>query len=250
MKYRALFCDVDDTLVLHGMENVPSPRVVDALRRLDSRGIHVCLATGRPLSAMQKLLSVYSGYSLSVISGGAQIYDPRAEKIIQNIYLPKKYWPGVFEVSRRFGLSVGYFDGETDKPFDGTMPPGRVIGWYFPEVPHGIAAAVMAETEKLTGIAAHRVLSWDKKYAWIDMTSESATKLHGITEVAKRLGMSTHEMVGIGDGYNDFPLLLACGLKIAMGNAVPELKEIADFDAPRVEEDVVANDIEKFFLSE
>ena len=52
----------------------------------------------------------------------------------------------------------------------------------------------------------------------------------------------------MGDGYNDFPLLMASGLKIAMGNAVPELKEIADFVAPTVEEDGVAVIIEKFIL--
>ena len=52
----------------------------------------------------------------------------------------------------------------------------------------------------------------------------------------------------MGDGYNDFPLLMACGLKIAMGNAVPELKAIADFIAPSVEEDGVATVIEKFIL--
>ena len=41
---------------------------------------------------------------------------------------------------------------------------------------------------------------------------------------------------------------MACGLKIAMGNAVPELKAIADFIAPTVEEDGVATVIEKFVL--
>ena len=34
---------------------------------------------------------------------------------------------------------------------------------------------------------------------------------------------------GFGDGSNDFALLEACDYKIAMGNGLPELKEIADF---------------------
>ena len=42
-------------------------------------------------------------------------------------------------------------------------------------------------------------------------------------------------MVGMGDSYNDYPLFTACGYKIAMGNAPDELKEIADFIAPTVE---------------
>ena len=44
------------------------------------------------------------------------------------------------------------------------------------------------------------------------------------------------------------PLLMACGLKVAMGNGVPELKEIADYVAPSVDEDGISDVIEKFVL--
>ncbi|HXS15232.1 MAG TPA: HAD hydrolase family protein, partial [Candidatus Saccharimonadales bacterium] len=61
--------------------------------------------------------------------------------------------------------------------------------------------------------------------------------------------ISTEEIIGIGDGHNDFPLLMACGLKVAMGNAVDDLKAIADYIAPSVDEDGVADVIEKFILN-
>lgn len=41
---------------------------------------------------------------------------------------------------------------------------------------------------------------------------------------------------------------MACGFKVAMGNAVDEVKAIADYIAPPVEEDGVADVIEKFIL--
>ena len=62
------------------------------------------------------------------------------------------------------------------------------------------------------------------------------------------LNIKTDEIIGIGDGYNDFPLLMACGLKVAMGNAVEELKAIADYIAPSVEEDGVVDVINKFVV--
>ena len=83
----------------------------------------------------------------------------------------------------------------------------------------------------------------------IHVTGSEASKLHGIVEVARILNIKTEEIIGVGDGYNDFPLLLACGLKVAMGNAIPELKAIADFIAPTVEEDGVAVVLEKFVLT-
>jgi len=82
----------------------------------------------------------------------------------------------------------------------------------------------------------------------IDVTHAEATKMHGILEVAKLLNIDTKEIIGVGDGYNDFPLLMACGLKVAMGNAVDDLKAIADYVAPTVDEDGLADVIEKYVL--
>ena len=55
-------------------------------------------------------------------------------------------------------------------------------------------------------------------------------------------------MIAIGDGPNDFPMLMAAGFKVAMGNASDDLKAIADYIAPTVEKDGVVDVIEKFIL--
>jgi HAD superfamily hydrolase (TIGR01484 family) len=83
----------------------------------------------------------------------------------------------------------------------------------------------------------------------LNITHINATKLHGIEMVLKKLGLKHDEVIGVGDSYNDFPLLMSCGLKIAMGNAVSDLKEIADYVAPSVQEDGVSDVIEKFVLT-
>ena len=56
------------------------------------------------------------------------------------------------------------------------------------------------------------------------------------------------QMTAAGDGYNDRPLLQACGLAIAMGDAPEELKAISDYIAPSAEEDGLAVAIEEFIL--
>ena len=67
--------------------------------------------------------------------------------------------------------------------------------------------------------------------------------------VANLLKIKTTEIIGVGDGYNDFPMLLACGLKVAMDNANDDLKAIADYIAPSVDDDGVADVIEKYILN-
>ncbi|MGH7245314.1 MAG: HAD family hydrolase, partial [Candidatus Levyibacteriota bacterium] len=110
------------------------------------------------------------------------------------------------------------------------------------------ADAFITKATHIPTISVNKVPSWTKGKVDALISHVGATKQHGIMEVAKFLGIETKDMIGVGDGYNDFPLLLSCGLKIAMGNAVTDLKAIADYVAPSVEEDGVADIIEKFVL--
>src|SRR5262249_4806017 len=45
----------------------------------------------------------------------------------------------------------------------------------------------------------------------------------------KKLGLSAHNAVGIGDAENDHALLALCECGVATANALPTLKETADF---------------------
>jgi peptidyl-prolyl cis-trans isomerase B (cyclophilin B) len=54
-------------------------------------------------------------------------------------------------------------------------------------------------------------------------------------------------VVGVGDGENDLPFLSAVGLKLVMGNAVPELKPLADHVIPSLQEEGVRWAVEQFF---
>lgn len=64
----------------------------------------------------------------------------------------------------------------------------------------------------------------------------------------KTLGVKKKDIIAVGDGMNDLPLFKACGFKVAMGNANPELKALADYVAPNVEDDGIVDVIEKFIL--
>ena len=251
MKYKALFVDVDDTLVIHGLDSLPSQKVTEAITRARENGIHVGLATSRPLHAVKHIIEHLHLTGLSVISGGTQIYDATNGNIIHEVLLPKPAIPDVLMIAKEASLKVGMFDGFRDHLIREFVLPesARVIAMYLPEVDLGSVETIEDKLRTIEKTALHRMLSWDKRYSWIDITSIDATKRHGIEHVAALLGLKTEEIVGIGDGYNDVPLFEAVGLKVAMGNAVPELKEKADFTAPPVTEDGLAIIVEKLFTT-
>ncbi len=61
-----------------------------------------------------------------------------------------------------------------------------------------------------------------------------------LAEVARHLGLAASDCIAIGDSYNDTPMIEWAGLGIAMENARPELKAVADRIAPSADADGVA----------
>lgn len=249
MKYKALFLDLDGTTVPLG-SMIPSVKVVEAVLKADEL-IHVCLATGRVLSGALPVINVLRLSGLCVISNGIQIYDPQKETVLQEIGINQADIPYVIQIMRKHKLSIRYFDGETDIPYSDDVDEAKILSLYIAGVDKEIADKVITELTILPEISAHQMIidKINPENIGLEIANIRATKQHGIAEVAKRLNISTKEIIGIGDGYNDFPLLMACGMRVAMGNAVAELKAIADFIAPSVEENGVATVIEKFILN-
>jgi len=54
-------------------------------------------------------------------------------------------------------------------------------------------------------------------------------KATGLRSGLARMGLSTREVIAVGDAENDHAFLRICGCGIAVANALPTLKERADF---------------------
>lgn len=67
------------------------------------------------------------------------------------------------------------------------------------------------------------------------------TKGSAIEAVLDHLGMDRSVAIGIGDSWNDVEMFQVCGTGIAMGNAVPELRALADEVTTSVRADGVWN---------
>ena len=68
--------------------------------------------------------------------------------------------------------------------------------------------------------------------------------------MGRLLGVEPEEMMAVGDSPNDMAMLSVCGLPVAVGNALDEVKAIARYIAPTNHEDGVADAVERFVLGE
>lgn len=85
----------------------------------------------------------------------------------------------------------------------------------------------------------------------VEFYSENTNKGSGIEILMEELGIPREETMGIGDLENDIPLLQTCGIGVAVQNAVPKVKEAADYiTAADNNQGGVAEAIELFALKE
>ena len=74
-----------------------------------------------------------------------------------------------------------------------------------------------------------------------EITKAHNTKASGIQKILDHYGALVEDSIGIGDSENDIPMIEFCGLGIAMGNAMEEVKQKADWVTTPILEDGIRN---------
>ena len=92
-----------------------------------------------------------------------------------------------------------------------------------------------------------------KHETWLDfeelaVTSLDATKDRALSELCDDLKVDASAVLAVGDSRNDLPMLRWSGVGVAMGNALPEVREAAAHVTASNSEDGVARAIERFVL--
>lgn len=247
MKYKALMLDLDGTTVPHFTNDV-SQRVVLKIAQAQ-KYLHVCVITGRPLDLALPLLTALQITGPCAVSNGGQIYDPVSKRILRELFLVPQHLEAIYHEVSSITTEFKVFDGNHEYPAQQWQQLEKVVSFYVPDIPPEQVLHLAETMKKFSDTTTNRMLGTKPGVESIEIVNVNSTKQYGIYEVAKILELHTHEIIAVGDGHNDFAMLLAAGLKIAMGNAVQPLKDIADYIAPSVDEDGVAYIIDKFILS-
>ena len=82
----------------------------------------------------------------------------------------------------------------------------------------------------------------------LEVMNKGINKGNAVKILAQIYGIEQDEIIAIGDNENDISMIEYAGLGIAMGNAVDELKEKADYITGTYDEDGVAQALWKFVI--
>jgi HAD superfamily hydrolase (TIGR01484 family) len=243
--YSTLILDLDGTLI--GRDERISPRVAEAVGKLKGR-LKVSIATGREPADVLRFARQLGLTAPQVSDNGALVLDPADGREVWSAPLAPREAERV--VTHLHGMKVAFI---------ATHPGGTVTS--FAQIDHwnitrvsGLDMEEALADELIASFATSRelhvvkvFLPYNGKWA-VDFTRVGVNKATAARVLAQMFDTSLSSIIAAGDSYNDLPLLQVCGLRIVMGHAPDELKSIADYVAPTVDEDGLAVAIEEFVL--
>lgn len=248
---KVLALDLDDTL-LRGDKSVSTTNLTALERWLDA-GHDVVVATGRPPRSVDPVLPALLHHAPRIVYNGAQtIVD---DQVVYANPLNKADVRHMLEWTERsgerwfIGLEIDdtlYVNRPFAKPghFEVTdlmalweRPAYKMI-FFFPEG-RGDIAPLLAAVPPTT-----RVLV-TPKFSIVQLNAGSANKATALEHLLAQRRRGMDAVVAIGDDINDIEMVHCSGYGIAVDNALPEVKAVADWIAPDNESDGVAHAIHR-----
>jgi HAD superfamily hydrolase (TIGR01484 family) len=199
MRYLALATDYDGTLASGG---VVAEETWEALRRLRESGRKVLLVTGRDLDDLKTICPKLDCFDRVVAENGALLYRPETG---EETLLAKPPPPEFVQALRDRGvdnLAVSKAIVASVKPSDTTI----------------------LEAIRDLGLELHLVYNKDA----VMVLPPGVNKATGLAAALDELGLSPHNVVGVGDAENDNAFLEACECAAAVANALTALRGRAD----------------------
>lgn len=248
MGYKLLIMDLDDTLAQNlGMppkQFLPSQRLRKKIQQAISL-IDVSLCTGRDQKIALEVVNVLHLQSPQIIEGGARIITKDGTTLWSKYLLEsdaQTILQSVRESRKTFSLII---DGQEIEQMP-SVNQNKVSAILI----YNLSKIEESEFRDKLKFCSDASIATNTDRAGYTMyiTHKEGTKRHGIQKLMKFLKIKKEEAIGIGDGNNDCPLFESCGFKVAMGNATQKLKHLADYITSPVDEDGVAEVIEKFIL--
>ena len=269
--YKLAAFDMDGTL-LNPAKEIPAS-AVSACRRACEAGRIVALDTGRAVSELSPYPFREMGIRYGSCACGTVIYDFEKEQVLARRTIPSELVPFLIEASRQEDVMVQVMvDGISfvEKEAVKNMPRYQ-MAVYQPlyeatsRFADDIRAFALAHADRINKINMYhtdpesrartlkRLAGIALDYTFAETTSLEATpqgvsKGTGLADLCRVLGLSIEDAIGVGDAFNDVPMLKMAGLGAAMGNSNKEALEAADVVVSDNDHDGIAEVIDRYLI--
>jgi 5-amino-6-(5-phospho-D-ribitylamino)uracil phosphatase len=262
--------DIDGTLLIRANEISPANKA--ALHELQKRGIAVSLCTGRAIGAAQGVLDQLGIDGYHIFFDGALVTNPETRKYLYIKTLNRSHIKQALDCARENGVIMDLISAKACYMEQDSwvadirreffkVDPIFTDFLHLPENEEFIKGTLVVRSpEEKAGAERFRqrflkefILSKTKTPAYpdvdfINVLAPGVSKSIAMAALMTHLGLKPDQVMAIGDGLNDIPIIKTAGLGVAMGNAPLEVKAAARYITGDVEHDGVAEALKKWVL--
>ncbi|KAL4283736.1 hypothetical protein GQ457_16G001350 [Hibiscus cannabinus] len=272
-KFKYIFCDMDGTLL--NSKSQVSLTNARALKEASSRGLKIVIATGKARPAAISVLQmvdlagidgIISDHTPGVFLQGLLVYGINGREIFKRNLDPNVCREaGDYSLEHKIPL-VAFCQDRCltlfNHPLVDTLhtvyhePKAEIM----PSVEHMVAAADIQKLiffDTAEGIATNLRPYWSKATGdhanvvqavpdMLEIVPFGTSKGSGVKLLLDHLGVSSKEIMAIGDGENDMEMLELASLGVALSNGSEKTKAVADVIGVSNDEDGVADAIYRY----
>ena len=268
MKYKAIICDLDGTLL--NENHTLSEYTIQIIREIKNLGLDIYIATGRHHHEALVIKEKLNLDSYLISSNGSRIHNEKNELIYsnnlpeevankifdfnfdttihKNIFLEDKWYSEIaLEEAGDFSKETGFIQYLTPNLKD--LNQEKVIKFFFLDDDKNKLINLKKELEKTLNNEANFTLSSE---TCLEIMNKEVSKGQAIKHICSVNGINLDEIIAFGDGFNDLDMLSIVGKGFLMGNHHPHLKEFLPHNEVILtnREDGVAKKLYEMFLLE
>lgn len=237
MPIKMIVTDLDRTLLKE--DKTISPYTAETLEELRRQGIPFVIATARPARAVRRVMP-WLRYDGAVLFNGALtmagdkvLGSCRVEGALDIVTAILRERPESlvsvemddYLYSNMLPESLGHWGSDYCRTEDFRQIAGRQVEKILISCPGEGPEDWLAGYGKFIPENLYMEVS---EGTLLMVMNRDATKLGGIRLLAEYFGVELSQTAAFGDDYNDMEMLRACGVGVAVENALPEVKAAAD----------------------
>ncbi len=252
--------DIDGTILIP--EGKFAPTVKSCIKKLCEKGIKVVLVTGR-MDKSVRLIADELNLTTPIVSYQGGLVK-ESENVLYERYLTEEQAEKIVEWAKTEKIHINLYNNDILYSEEDDYEINRYCS--IQHVNHTIKNFSEIKKDKVNKILAidysnpERISKYEAELPkifpdlyiikstqyFLEFSNKEASKYCAVKFLQKYWGLKDDEILTIGDQNNDIELLKAGGIKVAMGNATAELKQIADYVTDSVYDDGFIKAIKRF----
>ncbi|MDO5717916.1 MAG: HAD family hydrolase [Tissierellia bacterium] len=247
--------DLDGTLLKS--DKTIDEMTIKTLNDLSDEGIRVVIATGRHYDFAKQLTNSLTDDRIIISNNGAAVFEVKTNTSILTDYIDNEIAGRIVNTAKNHGLSalvyvdvlragsdLFVFEGHNIDGFENTIVRDknriRIIA-HEREIDNCFSIVFSGSTDELSKLEAavnleysgkvctHIMSSMYSQHGILEIMNQGVDKWSAISHFAEYSNIDKKSIIAFGDEVNDISMISNSGLGIAMKNALPEVKRVADF---------------------